>query len=103
MKYLINTTFHIDREIAAEALRLLREVLMPVATKSGVFSSVELLKILVEVDEKSENFALQLCCGDLQRGLDWLKSDNVVKIMTILSNRFGSKLLHFSTPMQVVE
>lgn len=98
--YLINTSFHIHRDIADDVLSQVRTRLMTDMERSGIFSNLLLADILVEVDPESRSFTLQGFATDLQKGLDMLMSN---PFFGDLQQKYGKKTLFFTTPMKVLD
>ena len=98
--YLINTSFHIHRDIAEDVLARVRTRLMADMERSGVFSNLLLADILVEVDPESRSFTLQGLAPDLQKGLDMLMSN---PLFGDLQQKYGKKAVFFTTPMKVID
>jgi precorrin-2 methylase len=96
---IVNTTFVIHKSIEIEFVSWLKEVYIPTALSSKIFSNSILSKILTEVDPESTSYAFQLHCDTLESAQKWHN-----EIASSLNNRIGHKwgnyALFFTTYME---
>lgn len=91
-----------DRDIAGEFLVWVRETYIPAALASGHCSSPALTRILTEIEPGTTSFALHLHAADLDSAARWHDSDGAV-LRDRLQQRFGQRIVFFSTYMEEVE
>lgn len=102
MEYLHNTTFVVERSAVGEFLTWAREVFLPAARRSGRFTSVDLVKILVEVDPAAVNYAVLMRSESLTEAQEW-HADVATILKDDILARMGQRVVFFSTDMEVIE
>lgn len=102
MEYLHNTTFVVERGITPQFTIWVKDVYMAAARQSGFFSNIELVRILVEVDHSSVNYAVMMRSDSLEKASQW-QSDIATILRDDLQARMGEKVLFFSTDMEVIK
>ncbi|MDR1517582.1 MAG: DUF4286 family protein [Dysgonamonadaceae bacterium] len=99
---ILNTTFHLDDEIHAEALDYLKTVYIPGAIKSGKAAEARLRKVLGSGDEDGHSYSLQFSIADLDALKEW-NAQTGRMLNAKLIERFSDKVIGFSTLLQEME
>lgn len=68
--------------------------------KAEIFHNIRMLRIMVEIDPETRSFAVQYETEDIEKANQWANQD-AKKLFGILHNRYGEKLVHFTTPMEI--
>lgn len=96
---ILNTTFHVHISIADDFLHWVREVYFPAAINSGLLSEPVLARILIQVQEDAEGYAVQLKAADVDTAARWHDSEGD-RLRRELTARFGERLVFFTTYME---
>lgn len=94
----INTTFYVSLDLRLKFLAWVREKYLPAAIAEGMCQP-RLTRLLMEVHEGAEGYALSLTCTDMEGALAWHDYAGE-ELRRELSKRFGEKILHFTTFME---
>ena len=100
--YIINTSFHAGRQIADAVINDVRNSLMPLMSGSNLFHDIAMAEILVDVDPDCRSFTLQGLAHDLDKALDWLGGEGQ-DFFNELHKRYGNNVVHFTTPMRIMQ
>jgi hypothetical protein len=96
-----NTTFHIEECIQQDFIEYIRQNVIPQATKSGLLTSPRFSRIFGEEEEKGFSYALEFATESVSTLEKWNKAESTA-VITPLIEKFGDKVVGFSTVMQVV-
>ena len=101
--HIYNTTFVCSERDLPELLGLLRADVIPALLDSGLALSPRLSRVasrLPEADE-TESISLQFEFSEISALSEWKKS-HLQEALTIIENKFGNRVLTFSTLLQVL-
>lgn len=101
MEYLHNTTFVVEKNVTNVFTQWVKDVYLIAARQSGLFSSVEFVKILVEVDPSAVNYAVLMRSQSLSDAEQWHR-DTATLLRDDLKARLGDRVMFFSTDMEVI-
>ena len=96
-----NTTFHIEECIQQDFIDYIRQNVIPQATKSGLLTSPRFSRIFGEHEEQGFSYALEFATESISTLEKWNKTESAA-VITPLIEKFGDKVVGFSTVMQVV-
>lgn len=96
---ILNTTFHIHVSISDEFLRWVRETYFPSALKSGLLTDPVLARLLIQVQEDAEGYAVQLKATSSEDAAKWHDGEGD-RLRRELTARFGQRLVFFTTYME---
>lgn len=99
--YLINTSFHAERSVAAAVIDSVGSQLRPLMTASGLFTDLLMAEILVEVDPDCVSFTLQGKTSDIEKATSWLH-DEAQEYFDNLQRNYSGKVVYFTTPMRIL-
>lgn len=99
--YLINTSFHAEKQVAEEIIVHVKTVLKAIMSDSGIFTGITMAEILVEVDPECTSFTLQAFAEDLAQAMDWLQN-HAQEFFGKLHHKYNGKVVYFTTPMKVI-
>lgn len=102
MEYLHNTTFVVEKQVEGEFLAWVSDVFIEAARRSGRFSQVDLMKILVETDPSLTNYAVLMRSGSLASAAEWDR-DTACLLKDDIMARMGQRVMFFSTDMEVIQ
>ncbi len=100
MRFIYNTTFHVEEEIEGAFRKAIHEFYIPFVKTKGVCCDVLFTRILVN-EEDGKSFSLQLVfsvANDYAVFMELYKE----KLLGVLTEMFGEKMLHFSTTLEEV-
>ena len=97
----LNTTFHVDRRVGVEFLAWLRGEYLPAAQSSPSISSTRLMRLVEEVAEGADSYALHLEGPDADALEQWYQQ-SAQPLLRGLFKRVGQRVVHFSTYMEVI-
>ncbi|MDE6556822.1 MAG: DUF4286 family protein [Duncaniella sp.] len=101
MKYILNTTFHVLSSLEEEMLAWMKEKYVGRALEQGIFSNPQIARVMTQVEDNAESFAVQLATTDIVRGNEWLASD-AFRLLEELRSKHGENVLFFSTWLEVI-
>lgn len=96
---ILNTTFHIHVSISDEFLRWVRESYFPSALASGLLTDPVLARLLIQVQEDAEGYAVQLRAASTEDAARWHDGEGD-RLRRELTTRFGQRLVFFTTYME---
>lgn len=99
---IFNTTYHLEHLVSGEALKFFKEVYIPEAVASGLFTNPSLSKVHAAHGESGVTYALHFKVKDietLERWVDETGEDLKQKLL----KKFGNQVAGFSTLLEEVE
>ena len=96
---ILNTTFHVHISIAEEFCRWVRDTYFPAALASGLLSDPIFARLLLQVQEDAEGYAVQLHATDPETAARWHDNEGD-RLRRELTARFGQRLVFFTTYME---
>ncbi len=96
---IINTTFHIEKDIESKFCEWIRNTYIPSALGSELLSSPCFSRIMIEVQEECSSFAVSFKTVSIETAVDWHDGAGA-ELRHDLRRRFGDKALFFSTYME---
>lgn len=99
---LLNTTFHVHKSVDALFLKWVKEIYLPVAKESGLFSNPLFTRIMMQVDPEATSYAVQLHAHSHSEAKAW-HDDMAAKLKDALAREVGERILHFSTYMDIID
>lgn len=100
--YIINTSFHTGHSIANEIIGKIQSKLIPLMTKSSLFSDITMAEILIAVDPNCYSFTLQSKTSDFKQAMEWLQAEGQ-KFYAELQKCYGENVVFFTTPMRLLK
>ncbi|MCM1517026.1 MAG: DUF4286 family protein [Pseudoflavonifractor sp.] len=97
----LNTTFHVDRRVGVEFLAWLRDEYMVAASAADAVSTTRLMRLLAEVAEGADSYALHLEGPDTAALERWHDTEGR-RLLDRLFRKVGQRVVHFTTYMEVV-
>ncbi|MBO5249767.1 MAG: DUF4286 family protein [Muribaculaceae bacterium] len=98
---LLNTTFIVHKSIESQFITWAKETYVPTATDSNIFINPIFTRIMADSDPDGNGYAIQLRAQNLEQAITW--HDTVAaKLKQELSKKWGEKILHFTTYMQII-
>lgn len=97
-----NTTFHIDKETGAEALKYLKEEYIPQATASGFLHTPGLLRVMNTAEDEGYSYSVQFRVKNAETLTFWLQSEGQA-LHKKLAGRFGHRVAGFSTLLEEID
>ena len=101
-KTILNTTFVVHDTVSPDFLCWLRDVYVPAAQASGVFTDVRVARVLTRVEPDTSSIAVQFMADSAQRIADWHECE-ASKLHADLHARWADRLLHFTTFMETID
>lgn len=98
---LFNTTFHVEDEVHNEWINWVKETYIPTATESGLITDPLLCKVLNHHDTGS-SYSLQFKTDDTATLHRWYANTGN-RLQVALQTTFGTKVLPFTSLLEVVE
>ena len=96
-----NTTFHIEECIRQDFIDYIRQNVIPQATKSGLLTSSRFSRIFSEHEEQGFSYALEFSTESISTLEEWNKAESAAVIAPLIE-KFGDKVVGFSTVMQTI-
>ena len=96
---ILNTTFFAEEAVAPELLAWLRNVYVKAVEAAGLFTGVELVRVLEPSEPGAVSFACRCGCGSLDAARSWHDSSAVL-VRDELKQRWGQRVLWFTTYME---
>lgn len=99
---IFNTTFHVHESVVDSFKEWVRKKYIPLAIETEGIMSPDFARILIEVQEGYASFAVQFKARSLDVAVEW--HDGIgAALRGELSNKFGEKILFFTTYMESLE
>ncbi len=98
---LLNTTFISHNTHSTEVAEWLRDVYMPAAQSTGLFTMPLLTLVLTNVDPDATSYALQMRCENLNDATRWHDVD-ATALRNEIKSRWGQRVLFFTTYMEIL-
>ena len=99
---LLNTTFHVHKSVDALFVKWVKEIYLPVAMQSGIFSNPLFTRIMTQVDPEATSYAVQLQASSHSEAEKW-HDISAAKLKDALSREVGERVLHFTTYMEIID
>jgi hypothetical protein len=99
---IINTTFHVEKSVEQQFLSWINQIYKTKAIETGLFSNPVLAKVLADVDPNAEAYAFQMKAEALDKAQNWHDQD-ATALRQDMFNRWGEKVLFFTTYLDIVE
>lgn len=99
---IFNTTYHLEQDVHDEAIEFLKKTYVPRAIASALLYSPRLSRIYVQYEENGASYALTFRVKDMETLDKWMDTEGVV-LDSELKDRFGERVIGFSTLLQRIE
>ena len=96
---ILNTTFFAEEALAPELLAWLRNVYVKSVEAAGLFSDVELVRVLEPSEPGAVSFACRCACASLDVARSWHDSSAVL-VKDEMRRMWGERALWFTTYME---
>lgn len=96
---ILNTTFFAEEAIGAELLRWLRDVYVKAVEAAGIFTAVELVRVLEPLEPGAVSFACRCECDSLDVARSWHDSSAVL-VKDEMMRLWGQHALWFTSYME---
>lgn len=98
---ILNTTFIIERQLQDEVLIWLKEVYLRAAQQTGLFVSPRLAQVLTNEDPAHISIACEMQCDSLSEAVRW-HDETAAMLRADMSNRWGDRVMYFTTYLRVL-
>lgn len=98
---LLNTTFHVHKSVDALFVKWVKEIYLPIAKESGLFTNPLFTRIMMQVDPEASSYAVQLQASSHSEAEEWHDS-TAAKLKDALAREVGERVLHFTTYMEIL-
>ena len=98
---LLNTTFHVHKSVDALFVKWIKEIYLPLANESGLFTNPLFTRIMMQVDPEATSYAVQLQASSHSEAEAW-HDDTAAKLKDALAREVGERMLHFTTYMEIL-
>ena len=99
---LLNTTFHVHTSVNDLFIDWVKTTYIPTAMNSGLFSAPLFTRIMMQVDPEAVSYAVQLQAPTHKEAETWHDSI-AAQLKDDLARRWGERVLHFSTYMDIID
>ncbi len=96
---IFNTTFHVHESVVDSFKEWVRNVYFQHALQIAGLSSPVFARILIEVQEGYESFAVQLSASTEDVAVEWHDGE-AAALRGLLNEKYGEKILFFTTYME---
>lgn len=96
---ILNTTFFAEEAIAPAVLAWLRDVYVKSVETAGLFTDVELVRVIEPSEPGAVSFACRCACDSLEVARSWHDSSAVI-VRDELHRLWGQRALWFTTYME---
>ncbi|MCR5393917.1 MAG: DUF4286 family protein [Bacteroidales bacterium] len=98
-----NTTFHVEEAQLQAFLCFIKDEYFPAVTASGHLSRPRLVRLLGDVGEGLYGYAIMADCAGEAAAIKKWRNETGDTLLQTLQQKFGTKVLTFSTAMKVVK
>lgn len=98
---ILNTTFHVHESVADSFKAWVRLTYFPQAANESNLLNPVFTRLLIEVHEGYESFAVQLMAPTIDDAVNW-HDGKAAELRAILNNKYGEKVLFFTTYMELL-
>ncbi|MCI5784454.1 MAG: DUF4286 family protein [Bacteroidales bacterium] len=100
-KYILNTSFHLTKNVKDEFIKWAKETYIPAALETGFLSSPVFTKILAEIEPGTESYAIHFKMDDLKKAAEW--HDTIAaELKNAIHNKTNKQVLFFTTYMEEI-
>ncbi|MBD5170887.1 MAG: DUF4286 family protein [Bacteroidales bacterium] len=99
--YIINTTFAVVRELEAEFTKWVKEVYIPSAMKSGLFSNPRLAVVLSNEDPRGISMACEMQVESISEAVRW-HDETACFLRDDMTARWGERAMFFTTYLKLI-
>ena len=97
---LLNTTFHVHSSIDQLFIEWIKQIYIPAAQNAGL-SNALFTRILADTDPEGKSYAIQLHAPTMEHATTW-HDNEAAKLKDELALRWGERVLHFTTYMEIL-
>jgi len=101
-RILLNTTFVVHASIQQDFLHWIADVYLPSAAASGLFGHPQIARVLTRIEPHTDSFAVQLPSRSQTEAASW-HDTTAAALRNSLQARWGERLMHFTTYMEVLD
>ncbi len=101
MRFIYNTTFSLDENIAEEFIQVIREDYITYLQDTNLCSDILFTRVMVR-EEEGLSLSLQLIFPSAMEYTNFIEIYKD-KLLYILINAFGENLLYFSTTLEEID
>ena len=98
---ILNTTFFAEETLAGELTRWLTEVYAEAVKASGLFGSVETVRVIEPSEPGAVSMACRCTCPDISEARRW-HDDTAALLRDDLTARWGERVVWFTTYMTTI-
>ena len=98
-----NTTFHVEEAQLQAFLCFVKDEYFPAVTRGGHLAHPRLVRLLSDVGDGLYGYAVMADCEGEAAAIKRWRSETGDALLSTLQQRFGTKVLTFSTAMKVVK
>ncbi|MGM9844020.1 MAG: DUF4286 family protein [Muribaculaceae bacterium] len=100
-KYILNTSFHITESAKFLFETWAKEIYIPKALNSGIFTDHTFTRLLVDVEPGTFSYAIHLLCDDIKKATRW--HDTIAaSLKNKLHYQSGKQVVFFTTYMEII-
>lgn len=100
--YILNTTFAVIRELEPEFTKWVKEVYIPSALKSGIFTNPRLATVLSNEEPRGVSMACEMSAESISEAVRW-HNETAIILRDDMASRWGDKAMFFTTYLKVIE
>lgn len=97
----LNTTFHVDRQVDVEFLAWLRGEFLACVGRADKCASSRVMRLMHEVAEGAVSYAVQVEFPTIEEAEAWHRGEGA-RLLSGLFKQFGQRVVHFSTYMEAI-
>jgi len=96
---IVNTTFHVHKPLADEFIRWVKEEYAPCAAREDMVAP-RLTEIFDGVDPEATSYAFSVTTRNIDEARKWHEGEAASALRSRLSERYGERILFFTTYMK---
>lgn len=98
---LLNTSFHMHTSVESDFLEWAKTRYTIALEQHGGMGRPTLAKMLVRVDPDTVSYCFQMTAPSEEEAASWHDSDEASRLRDELTRRFGERIVHFTTYMEI--
>lgn len=99
---LLNTTFYVHLSVKDAFLKWAADIYLPSAIASGLLNEPLCSRLLIEVQEGCEGYAVQMRASTIDDAVAWHDGEGA-SLRADITRRFGERIVFFTTYMERVD
>lgn len=99
---ILNTTFIVESSLENAFVEWARSVYVPAMAAVEIFGPATVAKVLTQIEPGATSFAVQATASGLEEARRW-HDETAALLRDDLAARYGERVLHFTTYMEVID